>query len=52
MDPLYQIYVKDITENLLSITRLFADELYLAGTSLDIYDLDGISNYESNEISK
>ena len=38
----FLVYVIDIVENLLSITRLFADDTLLAFTSSNLADLEGI----------
>lgn len=49
---LFLVYVNDITENLLSIARLFADDTSLAATTSNIPDLEGILNHDLNEIDK
>ena len=49
---LFLVYVNDITQNLLSIARLFADDTSLASTTLNIDDLQGIINHDLREISK
>ena len=43
---LFLIYVNDIAESVLSLTRLFADDssLYFSGSSLD--DIEGIMNHD------
>jgi len=48
---LFLIYVNDITESLLSLTRLYADDssLYCASTSSQ--DLEGILNHDLRQIS-
>jgi len=43
---LFLVYVNDITETRLSITRLFADDTSRALTSSDINDLQGILNHD------
>jgi len=50
--PLLHVYVNDITQNLLSITRLFADDTSLASTTSNIDDLQSIINHDLREISK
>ena len=42
----FLIYVNDIAESVLSLTRLFADDssLYFSGSSLD--DIEGIMNHD------
>ena len=45
------MYVNDIVENLLSITRLFADDTSLAFTSSSLADLEGILKYYLRIIS-
>ena len=49
---LFLVYVNDITQNLLSITRLFADDTSLASTTSNIDDLQSIINHDLREISK
>lgn len=49
---LFLIYVNYITDNLLSITRLFADDTSLAFTISNVKDLEGILNHDLREISK
>ena len=47
LGPLFfLIYVNDIAENLLSITRLFADDTSLAFSSSDVKDTEGILNHD------
>ena len=48
---MFLIYVNDITENLLSITRLFADDTSLSCTATNVNDLEGIINHDLNIIS-
>ena len=48
---MFLIYVNDITENLLSITRLFADDTSLSCTATNINDLEGIISHDLNIIS-
>ena len=42
----FLVYVNDIIDNLLSITRLFADDISLAFTSSNLQDFEGILNQE------
>jgi len=49
---LFLVYANDITHNLLSITRLFADDTSLASTTSNIEDLQSIINHDLREISK
>ena len=52
LGPLFfLVYVNDIVENLLSITRLFADDTSLAFTSSSFADLEGILNHDLRIIS-
>ena len=47
LGPLFfLVYVNDIIENLLCITRLFADDTSLACTTSSIPDLEGIINHD------
>ena len=47
LGPLFfLIYVNDIVENLLSITRLFADDTSLSCTTSVLADLEGILNHD------
>ena len=48
---LFLIYVNDITESLLSLTRLYADDsaVYCASTSSQ--DLEGILNHDLHQMS-
>ena len=48
---LFLIYVNDITESLLSLTRLYADDssLYYSATSLQ--DIEGITNHDLRNVS-
>ncbi len=48
---LFLVYVNDITENLLSITRLFADDSSLSFTTQNADDLEGIINHDLLTIS-
>ena len=48
---LFLIYVNDITENLVSMPRLFADDTSLACTTANISDLEGILNHDLNVIA-
>ncbi len=43
---LFLVYVNDITDNLLSITRLFADDSSLSFTTSNTADLEGILNHD------
>jgi len=45
---LFLIYVNDISENLLSLTRLFADDTSLAETSSDISETETLLNHDLN----
>ena len=49
---LFLVYVNDITQNILSKTRLFADDTSLAYTTSNIDDLQSIINHDLGEISK
>ena len=49
---LFLLYVNDITENLLSITRLFADDTSLATTTINVEDLQGILNHDLSKNTK
>ena len=49
---LFLVYVSDITHNLLSITRLFAEDTCLDSTTSNIDDLQGNINHDLREISK
>ena len=52
LGPLFfLVYVNDIIENLLSISRLFADDTSLAFTSSNLQDLEGILNHDLQIIS-
>ena len=52
LGPLFfLVYVNDIIDNLLSITRLFADDTSLAFTSSNLADLEGILNHDLQIIS-
>lgn len=48
---LFLIYVNDITDNLLSITRLFAGDISLPCTASNIGDLQGLLNHDLMIIS-
>ena len=41
---LFLIYVNDISESLLSLTRLFADDSSLFYSATNIFDIEGIIN--------
>ena len=43
--------MNDITDNLLSITRLFADDTSLASSTSNIEDLQAIMNHDLKQIS-
>ena len=47
----FLVYVNDITENLLSLTRLFADDSSLFFSATNIQDLEGILNHDLSVIS-
>ena len=49
---LFLVFVNDITENLVSISRLFADDTSLACTTSNIDDLEGILNHDLRVISQ
>ena len=49
---LFLVYVNDISDNLLSISRLFADDTSLACTATQIEDIEGILNHDLLIISK
>ena len=49
---LVYVYANDITHNLLSITRLFADDTSLDSTTSNSDDLQGNINHDQREISK
>ena len=52
LDPLlFLIYVNDISENLLSISRLFADDTALACSAASVQDIQGILNHDLLMIS-
>ena len=52
LGPLFfLVYVNDITENLLSLTRLFADDSSLFFSATNIQDLEGILNHDLAVIS-
>ena len=47
LGPLFfLIYVNDIADNLLSITRLFADDTSIASSSSNLMDIAGILNHD------
>lgn len=48
---LFLIYVNDIAEHLLSITRLFADDTSLSFSSTNIQDIEGVLNHDLAVIS-
>ena len=43
---LFLVYVNDISESLLSLTRLFADDSSLFYSASNIQDIEGIINYD------
>ena len=49
---LFLIYVNDISEHLLSISRLFADDTSLACSATHVPDIKGILNYDLHMISQ
>ena len=49
---MFLTFVNDITDNLLSITRLFADDTSLASSTSNIEDLQAIMNHDLKQISK
>ena len=48
---LFLVYVNDIADQLLSVTRLFADDTSLASSTSNISDLEGIMNHDLAIIS-
>ena len=53
LGPLFfLLYVNDISENLLSLTRLFADDTSLFFSAANIQDIEGILNHDSVLISE
>ena len=48
---LFLVYVNDISENLLSISRLFADDTSLACSATTITDVEGILNHDLQMIT-
>ena len=52
LGPLFfLIYVNDIADHLLSITRIFADDTSLAFTASNVADIEGILNHDLRVIS-
>ena len=49
---LFLVFVNDINENLVSISRLFADDTSLACTTSYVDDLEGILNHDLHVISQ
>ena len=49
---LFLIYVNDISDNIISLTRLFADDSSLAVTSNDINEIEYVLNKDMESISK
>jgi len=49
---LFLTYVNDITDTLLSITRLFTDDTSLATTTTNVEEMQGILNHRLSEITK
>ena len=49
---LFLLYVNDISENLLSLTRLFADDTSLFFSAANIHDVEGILNHDLVLISE
>ncbi len=49
---LFLIYVNDIADKLLSITRLFADDSSLAVSSPDINTIEHTLNHDLNELTE
>ena len=43
---LFLVYINDISESLLSLTRLFADDSSLVYSASNIYDIEGIINHD------
>jgi hypothetical protein len=53
LGPLFfLLYINDIADKLLSVTRLFADDTSLAQTTLSVLDLEGILNHDLQQISQ
>ena len=53
LGPLFfLIFVNDITENLVSISRLFADDISLACTTANVNDLEELLNHDLNIINQ
>ena len=48
---LFPVYVNDISENLLSLTRLFADDRSLFVSATNLSDIEGIINHDLAVIS-
>ena len=42
----FLVYMNDISDNLLSISRLFADDISLACTATQVADIEGILNHD------
>ncbi|KAL4223605.1 hypothetical protein ACF0H5_017074 [Mactra antiquata] len=49
---LFLVYVNDITENLVSVARLFADDSSLSSTISSVNELENILNHDLNIISQ
>ena len=47
---LFLVYVNDISESLLSLTRLFADDSSLFYSASNIQDIEGIINYDLHDL--
>jgi len=48
---LFLIYVNDITESLLSLTRLYADDSSLYCSASSVQDIEGMLNHDLYQIS-
>jgi len=48
---LFLIYVNDITESLISLTRLYADDSSLYCSASSIQDIEGLLNHDMHQIS-
>ena len=49
---LFLTFVNDITDNLLSITRLFTYDTFLATTTTNVEEMQGILNHKLSEMVK
>ena len=52
LGPLFfLVYVNDIADNLISISRLFADDTSIACSASNINDIEGILNHDLQSVS-